>query len=459
MNALLTLVFASLKGRLFATVVSILAVAVALAVVAVTGIVSFAIAKQAFESGRKYPFIVAAEGASETQIILSTIFHIDKPRGKIPFETYETLKKDPRVTAAFPIAAADSVGVFPIIGTDGAFVADFGVGYRGDITLTDPHDAVLGATVARNLLMDIGSTFTGTHGMGGSADEAHEHADWVYTVKGILDPTGGPQDAAVYTSYKAVWGIHGGGEDQGHKGHKGHKGQGEEEKKHCGRHDHHDHKHEHAAHDPVHSVHDVHSVQPTDDGGHATEDHDRYHLSDGMLTAVVARTANPVQVFELQQEYSRPGLTAVNTAGAVRSFQRYFNTAGLVAAFFAGLTLLIAAALILAITLMALESRRRELALLRILGIGRGMIAFLIMLETLIVTVAGVAVGFLLGHGLPALFPKEIGALIGAAVEPWHIGANEFPALIGALILGQLVAFVAMLRAYRMNLVEESSKN
>jgi len=403
-------VFASLKGRLFATTVSILAVAAALAVVAVTGIVSFAIAKQAFESGQKYPFIVAAEGASETQIILSTIFHIDKPRGKIPFDTYESLKKDPRVTTAFPIAMADSIGVFPIIGTDGAFVKDIGATYRGDIALADPHDAVLGATVARQLLMDIGAEFTGTHGMGGSADEAHEHAGHTYTVKGILDPTGGPEDAAAYTSYKAVWAIHAHGE-------------------------HHE------------------------EGDHHGEDHDRYHLSDGMLTAVMARTANPVQVFDLQQEYSRPGLTTVNTANAVRSFQKYFNTAGLVATFFAGLTLLIAAALILAITLMALDARLRELALLRILGIGRGAIALLIMLETLIVTVAGVLLGFLLGHGIPALFAKAIGALVGASIEPWHIGANELPAIIGALLLGQAVALIAMLRAYHMNLVEESGKN
>ena len=433
MNAFFTLVIASLKGRLFATVVSVLAVAVALAVVAVTGIVSFAIAKQAFESGRKYPLIVAAEGASETQIILSTIFHIDKPRGKIPFETYETLKKDPRVTAAFPVAAADSVGVFPIIGTNGDFLKDLGATYRGDIALADSHDAVLGATVARQLLMDIGAQFTGTHGMGGSADAAHEHADHTYVVKGVLDPTGGPEDAAVYTSYKAVWEIHGG---KGHKGHKGHKGQGEEEEEHEDHEDHEDH-HDHEA----------------------DHDHDRYHLSDGMLTAVLARTGNPVQVFELQQEYSRPGLTAVNTAGAVRSFQKYFNTAGLVATFFAGLTLLIAAALILAITLMALDARRRELALLRILGIGRGTIALLIMLETLIVTVAGVVLGFLLGHLIPALFADRIGVLIGASIEPWHIGANEPAALLGALLLGQVVALIAMLRAYRMNLVEESAKN
>jgi putative ABC transport system permease protein len=406
-RALLTLVFASLKGRLFATVVSILAVAVALAVVAVTGIVSFSIAKQAFESGRKYPLIVAAEGASETQVILSTVFHIDKPRGKIPFETYETLKKDPRVTAAFPVAAADSVGVFPIIGTDAAFVKDLGAAYRGDIALAGPHDAVLGATVARQLILRIGAEFTGTHGMGGSADE---HDGFSYTVKGILDPTGGPEDAAVYVSYKAVWAIHQHGE-------------------------HHE------------------------EGEHEKEDIDRYHMGEGMLTAVVARTGNPVQIFELQQEYSRPGLTAVNTAGAVRSFQKYFNTAGLVATFFAGLTLIIAAALILAIALMALDARRRELALLRILGIGRGTIALLIMLETLIITVLGVALGHLLGHLIPALFADRIGALIGASIEPWYVGAHEVQALVGALILGQLVAFVAMLRAYRMDLVEESAKN
>lgn len=452
-SALFTLIFASLRGRLFATTVSVLAVAVALAVVAVTGIVSFAISKQAFESGRKYPIIVAAEGASETQIILSTIFHIDKPRGKIPFETYESLKKDPRVTAAFPIAAADSVGVFPIIGTNGDFLKDLGAPYRGDIALADSHDAVLGATVARQLLMNIGAQFTGTHGMGGSADEAHEHAGHTYVVKGILDPTGGPEDAAVYTSYEAVWEIHGGKEDQGQKGHKGHKGQGEEKEEHCGRHDHHE-KHDHDAHhDHVPSAPEVPSVPGSD------HDHDRYHLSDGMLTAVMARTGNPVQVFDLQQEFSRPGLTAVNTAGAVKSFQKYFNTAGLVATFFAGLTLLIAAALILAITLMALDARRRELALLRILGIGRGTIAILIMCETLIVTVAGVVLGFLLGHGVPSLFAADISRLVGASIEPWHIGANELPALLGALVLGQAVALIAMLRAYRMDLVEESGKN
>ena len=74
-----------LAGRRFATLVSIGAIALSLLLVIGVGLVNFAIKKTAVEGAIRYPLIIGPEGVSAVQLIFSTVFHVDKPSGTIPF--------------------------------------------------------------------------------------------------------------------------------------------------------------------------------------------------------------------------------------------------------------------------------------------------------------------------------------------------------------------------------------
>ena len=267
--AVLVLALRYVRSRRFASWVSVASIALSLVLVVVVGLVDFAIKKTAAQGAIRYPLIVGPEGASSAQLIFSTVFHVDKPTGTIPYSVYEKLKADRRVLAAFPIAVADSLESYPIVGTDEAMLRDLGVGMAsGAIDFSEPGNAVLGYEVAARTGLGLGSEFHSSHGMVGS-EEAEQHEELRYRVVGVLAATGGPEDAAVYGSYRAIWQLHA--------------------------------------------------------AAKANAD-DRYQLGEGRLTAVLVRTANPVYAAQLEAEMTlEAGTQGVDTGRAIRRLVSYLD--------------------------------------------------------------------------------------------------------------------------------------
>lgn len=408
-----------LAHRRLATSISMLAIALSLVFVAGVATVDFALKKTAVEGAIRYPLIVGPSGSSGVQLILSTLFHIDKPGGTLPSLVHDELARDARVIRAYPIAVADTYMNVRIVGTDQRFLDDLGAGAAaGALSLARLGDAVLGADAARRLGLTVGARFQGQHGMVGSHD-AHVHDEAGYQVVGVLNDTGGPEDGVVYTHVQTVWAMHA---SEGHA---------QEEQAH----DHDDHEHEAV---PV----------------------DRYHLSDGRLTAVLVRTANPAFTGELEREYAlRGGTTAVDTGRSMRDFVAHLNRGEvLVEALTVG-TLAISMLLILVTLVMSLNERRKELALLRCLGIGRLTLALCTLAEALLITLGGLLLGLAIAHlGLWWIQPL-VKARLGVVLEPFVVTHLEWWGIAAALIAGQFLGLVGLVWTYRMNLIEEIARD
>jgi len=438
LRAVVTLSLRYLGSRRFATVVSVLAIAISLLFVVGVGVVNFAVKKTAVEGSIRYPLVVGPSGASGVQLILSTIFYIDKPAGTIPFSVYEELKKDQRVVAAYPVAVADSYQNVRIIGTDAAFLHDLGVGAAaGSLELSAVDDAVFGYRAALRTGVKLSDRFHGQHGMVGAAD-AHEHQELQYRVAGVLNPTGGPEDNAIYTQYQSVWHIH-----EKHMASQDHDSE------------HEDGRAEHAE-DAEHAEHAEHEGEHDE---HAQHHHDKYMLSTNTLTAVLVRTANPVFTGMLEREYTlKEGTLAVDTGKSTRDFVAHLNKGEVFVELMSMAMLVIAVIMILVTLVMSLNERRREMALMRSLGIGRFTISLTVMVEALVLTVLGVGFGLLAGHGLTWWLAPLIKARAGVDVEPFVLTSMEAWGVAIALLAGQVLALVSMVWTYRMNLVEEIAR-
>jgi putative ABC transport system permease protein len=401
-----------LGNRPLATVVSIAAISIALMLVVGISLVNFAVKRSAVEGALRYPLIVGPEGSSSVQLIFSTVFHVDKPTGTIPFEVYERLRDDRRVIAAYPIAMADSLESYPVVGIAPEMLTDGGARLAaGAIDLARNGNAVLGSEVAARTGLGLGDMFHGSHGMLAS-EGAHVHAAHPYRVVGVLLPSGGPDDAAVYTSYKAVWAVHAGGDED---------------------------------------------AQDHDGAAHGE---DKYHLGEGRLTAVLVRTANPVYAAMLERELTlSSGTQAVDTGRAIRRFIGYLDKGERLVEAFGMVTLAVAVSMILVTLIMSLSERRRELALLRSLGIGRLTISAVAMVEGLVITLGGALVGAGMGHVAVWWAAGPIRGALGVTVEPWVLTSMEAAAVLAALVAGQLLAAVGMIWTYRMNLVETVARD
>ncbi len=456
---LLKAVIHNIKHRLGTFIISVLAVAVAFTFLSAVGAVSFGIASTAVNTSLRYPLVVGPAGSSDTQLVMSSIFNIDKPSGTLDYSVYEELLRDPRVTAAYPMARSDSYRGVPIIGVNSNFIKDLKTSFyaeEGGFNKNDPlphndlHTAIVGYKFAERYGIGIGDTFVGSHGHVGDS-HAHTHDYFEYRVAAILEPVNGPEDYSIFTHYKAVWAVH---EDHdcehGHEHGHGHgHGHGHEHGHGHGHGHGHEHGHEHG-HGHGHGHGHEHGHGHRHEHGHNHE----------TLTAVLVRTVNPVATSQLEGEYSaKPGSTAADVGRTVRRLVEYMSKAEQAAGFFSYGTLFIVLMMVFVTVLMSVSERKKEMALMRTLGIGRGAISLTVMIETMLITFSGILTGLAAGHLILYFAKPFIDMRLGINIEPFLFTAVELQGVVITLIAGQILALIAMFRIYNMNLIEEVSRD
>jgi len=427
---ILKAVLHNMRHRCAAVTVSIISIACAFAFLSAIGNVTFGLAATAVNSSLSFPLVIGPEGSSDTQLVMSTVFNIDKPKGTLEYSVFEELIKDKRITSAFPVARADSYMGIPITGVNSDFIKEKSNGFinlkKGFVSddifpESDLHRAVIGFKIAERYGLTVDDKFAGSHGHVGD-ENAHGHDDFQYYVAGIMNPVNGPEDFSIYVNFKAVWKIH----------------------EHHGEHT--EHKHE-AEHEAEHEHHE--GCEHSNEGS-----------SHETLSAILVKTVNPVATSELEREYSsRSGTSATDVGKTVRKLVQYMNKAETAAGFFSYGTLLIVLAMVFVTMVMAINERKKEMALMRTLGIGKFPISLTIMLESMIITVAGVVAGVAAGHFVLWYFKPLIDFNFGISLEPFFVTKVEIQGILVTLVSGQILSLVAMLRIYNMNLVEEVAKD
>ncbi|MCB9479502.1 MAG: ABC transporter permease [Deltaproteobacteria bacterium] len=427
-----------LGHRRLATTVSMLAIAASLVLVIAIGLMNLSVKRAAIDSSLRYPLVIGPKNVGVVQLIMSTIFQIDRPSGTIPYDVFEAVEKDGRVAAAVPMAVADSVRGYPIVGTSRAYLDSLPIGVKaGTIDLSDEHDAVLGAEAAYRNSLNVGDTFTGTHGLTGD-EEAHHHEEFGYVVRGILNESGTPSDTSIYVPVESIWAVHAGH----HHPHDDH--DEDEHHEEVGDHDEDEHHEEAGEHDEA-EEHDDDEHEPA--------------WGDRRLTAILVRPASPAFTAILEREIStRAGVQAVDTARAIRRLMTYVSKGERMVEAFSTVTLAVAIAMVLVTLVMSLNERRRELALMRSLGVRQGTLGAVAMAEALIICLGGVIIGTALGHVLAALGGRLIQTRFGIAVDPWQITRMETGAVILTLVAGQVLALAGMVFTARMNVIEEIAR-
>jgi len=406
---ILKAVFHNIKHRKTAFLISVFAIAIAFTFLSAVGSVTFGLAASAVNSSLKYPLIIGPEGSSDTQLVMSSVFAIDKPAGKIRWELFEEIQKEPGVVAAYPLARADNLKSIPIVGVNSEFVKNINEGFYqikegidpdNIFSETDVFRAVLGFKVAEMFAMKPGIYFTGTHGAVGD-ESARAHDEQAYQVVAVMNPVNGPEDFQIFVSCRSVWEIH----------------ESEEEN------------------------------EPMD-------------VKTNEISAVLVKTTNPVVTSRLEGKYSsRSGSTATDTGKTVRRIVQYMNKAENIAGLFSYGTLFIVLVMVFVTILMSINERKKEMALMRTLGIGRGAISLTVMIETVIITFIGVFLGIIAGHSALWYFKPMIDLNLGINLEPFIFTSVEIQGIVLTLLAGQVLALLGMLRIYRMNLIEEVARD
>ena len=340
--------------------------------------------------------VVGAKG-SPMQLILCGVFQIDVPPGNIPLKAVKALEKNPLLASIIPISLGDNLRGFRIVGTSTAYIDHYGAQLAQGNLWTQPMQVVVGSIVAQKLGIQIGNTFAGSHGL---AAGGHLHGDSLYTVVGILQPSGGVIDRLIITDTASVWKVH---EDYT-----------------------------------------------------ALNDEDRKAMEDEReVTMALIQYKTPLAAMSFPRMINTT--TEMQAAAPAVEISRLLNMLGIgtdVLRAFAGVLLLTAGLSVFIALWSAVRERRSDLALLRMLGAPPAKIAALLLGEALWLGILSACIGLAGGQALTALIgwmlQLDNSLLIGGLV--WPLELLWIPALACAISLA--AAVLPAVGAYRVSVLE-----
>jgi putative ABC transport system permease protein len=450
--------FRSIQQRGIASLLTVVSMSLGVALIVAVLIVYGVINESFRNSANGYHLIVGKKG-SPLELVLNTVYHQGKSNEPLPWTYYKQFLPGGElaggVDKAVPYCLGDNYEGYRVVATTpdlfDSFEYDRGRKYEFEsgrnfgreaalkagekmperkptVVLADEDDdqpeehhhhasppffneAVIGWQVARKTGLKVGDSFKPAHGVTNEPGMVpHEH-DPVKIV-GILKPTGTPNDRALFMNIEGFYLLD------------GHSKSGE---------------HHH--------------------GGPLPEE-------DREVTAVLIRLdeSRMGEAMNLPRKINE-GDSAQAVAPRQEITRLIDNIIGPI------LMLLLAVAVLIVVVAgvgvivsiyNSMNERRREIAVMRSLGAGRATVLSIVLLESLLLSLAGGVLGFLIGHGLPLVagpalldytgvyvsgltFPMaEIRLAKGTLIFPL-----ELVLLPGLVLLAALVGFFPALAAYR----------
>lgn len=394
----------SLRHHFASTAVSVVSVGLACGLLmSVTVIQSEAF--RVFTSGPLgFDAVLGARG-SALQLVLNSVFHLETSPGNIPWSLYESVRKDPRVVKAIPYAVGDNYQGFRIVGTTSEIFTTLeerpgvAVAFARGHSFGDGREAVLGAFAAVQTGLDVGAVLRPYHGVAFN-DEA-EHDD-VYTVAGVLEPTGTAADRVIWIPIDGIFRMGG------------------------------------------HVLHGAGSEFRPESGVAIPDAHKE-------VSAVMLKLRSPESGFTLDREINRQGKAATLAWPIGRVMADLFGKMGWgvrILQGVAGLVAVVAAGSIFASVYNTIRERRREFAILRALGARRRTIFGIVILESVAIAAMGSIFGFAVHAGVMAAAAHFIQGETGVVLDivRWHPIMAYAP--IGMVVLGVIAGLLPAARAY-----------
>lgn len=423
--------FRNIQHRMLASGLTAFSMALGVGLVVTVLVIHGVIEKSFMRSAQGYDLIVGAKG-SALELVLNTVYHLREPIGTIPYDIYLELEEgrfSPEVELAIPVCMGGNYQGFRVVGTTPDMFDQ--LEYRGgekykfaegrNYGFGDFFEGVIGATVAKKTGLKVGDPFRPVHGF--DAEQGEEHDP--FTVAGILAPTGTPNDRALFINIEGFFLIHDHDEAE-------HQGEPKDD-------------HDEADHDDEHEADHEHA----ESGGHDAHRHE----DDRRVTAVLVCT-NPDRVvgsMALPKLINRgPDAQAVAPAKEVAQLvDGIVGNIQLVLLVLAVLVVVVAGVGMMVSIYNSMNDRRHDIAVMRALGARRRTVMFIILLESILLSLGGGALGLAMGHGLIGLLGPTIAENTGVIVHMWQFQLNEMILIPGLIILASVVGYLPAVVAYR----------
>jgi len=409
---ILRLAFGSLLARVLTVGMTILAIALSVALF--LGVEKIRTgAKASFADTISGTDLIVGARSGSVQLLLYSVFRIGNATNNMTWVSYQDIADRPEVDWIVPISLGDSHRQFRVMGTTPAFFERYkyrsgqSLAVRDGAIMSDLFDTVIGADVAATLGYDIGDPIVVAHGLASFS----QHKDQPFRISGILEKTGTPVDRTVIVSLEAIEAVHV----------------------------------------------DWQSGAQVPGKSTPADVIRQMELEPQAVTAALVGVKSRLQVFGLQRsinEYAQEPLLAILPGVALQELWQIVGIAE--TALIAVSAMVVVTALIgmMATIFSSLNERRREMAIFRAMGARPRVVLCLLVLEAVVTAAIGAIFGLVLLY--VGLFVGQ--PLIDSAFGLWlPIEAptmREIWVLFGVVAAGAIVSMVPALRAYRMSVAD-----
>lgn len=416
----------SMKTRLFSTLTTAFTVAIAVALM-LTLISMRDSGRRAFDRGSGNMHLLVTRDASPLVSVLNGIFYANPPAAPIQWDEYLALSNRFPLEWAIPTQLGDSYRGLPVLATTPAFFEQFAPAFDDRTGTATPweladgrvferaFEIVLGARAQKATGLRVGDVVYLTHGYQsarrfrkeGEAN-AHVHKEFEYTVVGVMRPTGTAHDRALFTDLDSSWVLHA-----------------------------HDRR---LAEDASVGLTTVEDIVPSD------------KKITGVLLRAPTREGTNVSTFTLTIYNALRSDTSITVAEPGNEIRQLFAIIGdidqiLVA--MAAVVMLSSGVGIMLALYNSMDQRRRQIAILRVLGASRGRVFGLVLTESAAIGLLGAVMGVLLGvagtNAVAGVLRAELGLIIDPVFElRWILAV-----VMATIVLAGLAGLIPSVAAYR----------
>jgi len=336
--------------------------------------------------------VVGAKG-SPLQLILSSVYHIDSPTGNISFEEAEEISNNKMVGSSIKLLYGDNYKGFRIVGAEKKLIELYKGVIKQGKEWDNPYEVLVGSKVYEKLNIKLGDDLITSHGL---RETGQSHSDKSFKVVGLLESSNSVMDQLIITSPESVWNIH--------------------------------------------SSHD-------DDEEHEDEDENKE------ITAMLIKFKSPMNIIRFPRQINEN----TNLQAAVPSYEisRLFKLFGFgieTLTYLAYLIIIVSGFSLFINLFNSMNDRKYEMALIRTLGASRFQLSRMIIFESLILTIAGFAIGLLFSRFGVMFVSSLMDESINYNLDSIKILNEEYWLLGLSVLIGLISSLIPAIQVYKMNI-------
>jgi len=408
--SLISLTLKSILSRRLASVLLILSIG--LSTMLMVGVQKIQeSAKTSFSRSISGTDLIVGSRSGETQLLMYTVFRQGQAIANMSVESLEKIQQFPETAWTIPVSLGDSHRGYPVLGTTTDYFKHYKYSRKRTLSFASgrefqtPLEVVLGNEVAEKFGYSLGDKLVLAHGA--AKGNLPIHRNIPFTIVGILDRTSTPVDKTLHIPLEGMTAIHVNWEKEG--------------------------------------------ISLTRKGP-SRSDLAAVDLTPSSVTGAFLGLKSKFAIFSVQQRITKwpneplmaiiPGVALTRMWNSIQSIDTAFTVITSVVIFIAFIGLLLA-------LLMSLQHRKRELAIIRVLGAHPSQIMGMLILESLIITVSGVLFGLGIMFALNGIVAPYLENEFGLILNLNSLGLTELYLSLGIIGFGILVSLIPGLLAYR----------